>query len=90
MKFFSSYSLRSTFNIDLLYSGSTNPYLHRIGECVLESIAVDYAPNGWAAFEGGAPVQTRMTLQFKETTYLTKDDFKNFRGSGIKQGDKKV
>ena len=69
------FKIPSTFNIDLLYSGSTNPYLHRIGECVLESIAVDYAPNGWAAFEGGAPVQTRMTLQFKEIDIVDKTRF---------------
>ena len=42
--------------------------------CVLRDINVDYAPNGWAAFNDGYPIQTRLTLQFKETDIVTKDD----------------
>jgi hypothetical protein len=42
--------------------------------CVLKDINVDYAPNGWAAFSDGFPVQTRLTLQFKETDIVTKQD----------------
>gem|GEM_PF-4468066 len=43
-----------------------------IQECVLESVSVDYAPNGWSAFNDGYPVQTTLSLQFKETQILTK------------------
>lgn len=43
-------------------------------DCVLTNINVDYAPNGWAAFGDGHPVQTRMTLQFKEMDIVTKGD----------------
>ena len=54
---------------------------------MLESIDLNYAPNGFSAYEvpgenkpslgkTGMPVAIQMTLQFKETTYLTKEDFR--------------
>jgi len=65
----------STFNIEFLFEGSENPYLQRIGECVLENISVNYAPNGeWATFYDGSPTQTTLTLQFKETDIIEKKD----------------
>jgi hypothetical protein len=48
-----------------------------IQECVLESVDVDYAPNGWAAFNDGYGVQTTLSLKFKETQILTKDKVGN-------------
>ena len=33
---------------------------------------LDYAPNGWAAYNDGFPIQTRLTLQFKEMDIVTK------------------
>jgi hypothetical protein len=51
-------------------SGVENDRLYKVGDCVLEDISVDYAPNGWAAYSGGAPVQTRLTLSFKELDIL--------------------
>ena len=50
-----------------------NNRLYKVGNCVLEDINVDYAPNGWSAFPGGAPVQTRLTLSFKETEILDRN-----------------
>jgi len=60
------FKMPDTFNINFLYKGRVNENVHKIDECVLETINVDYAPVGWSAFDDGAPVQTRMTLQFKE------------------------
>ncbi|NBP03704.1 MAG: hypothetical protein EBU90_27125 [Proteobacteria bacterium] len=51
-------------------NGVENDRLYKVGDCVLEDISVDYAPNGWAAHTGGAPVQTRLTLSFKEIDIL--------------------
>ena len=34
---------------------------------------VDYAPNGWAAYSDGSPVEIRLTLQFKELDIVTKE-----------------
>jgi len=48
-----------------------------VNDCVLQSVQVDYAPQGWAAYQDGYPVQTHLTLQFKETTMITKNQFKN-------------
>jgi len=50
-----------------------------IQECVLTGVAVDYAPNGWAAYNDGYPVQTTLQLNFKETQILTKDKLPNRR-----------
>ena len=54
-----------------------NPNIPTIGRCILESIDVNYAPNGWSTYQDGYPVQTRLTLQFKETEMVTKEHFKN-------------
>ena len=55
-------------------AGSLNgAKLFTIGDCVLTNVNVDYAPNGWAAYSDGYPVQTRLTLQFKEMDIVTKD-----------------
>jgi hypothetical protein len=64
------------FKIDFLYKGKENPYVHRIGETVLENINVDYGPNGWATFNDGSPVQIKLTLQFKETVIVDKNKIK--------------
>ena len=56
-------------------SNANNAKLFKINDCVLEDVSVDYAPNGWAAYKDGYPVQTRLTLQFKELTMLTKEQF---------------
>jgi hypothetical protein len=61
------------FNIEFMYKGAINENVHKIGPSVLENINVDYAPNGWSAHNDGAPVQTRLTLQFKETIIVDKN-----------------
>jgi hypothetical protein len=73
----------SEFDIEFYYSGKVNPNLPKIGNCVLKSILVNYAPNGFSAYEvpgqnateggTGMPVAIQMTLQFQETNYLTKN-----------------
>ena len=60
------------FGIEFFYKNKMNENVHRIGKCVLENINVDYAPNGWSTFNDGSPVQTRLTLQFKEIEIIDK------------------
>ena len=60
------------FNIKFLYNGQENTNVHKITECVLKNVSVDYAPMGWATFDDGNPVQTRLTLQFQETEIVDK------------------
>lgn len=77
----------SEFDIKFYYGAGENPNIPKIQpKCVLETIDVNYAPNGWSAYEvpgeniatrgrTGMPTAIQLTLQFKETTYLTKRDF---------------
>jgi hypothetical protein len=76
----------SEFDIRFYYGGGQNPNIPKIATCVLTSIDVNYAPNGFSAYEipgenqpslgrTGMPVAITMNLQFTERTYLTKADF---------------
>ena len=80
-----SNTLNSALNstgLNVLTSGSTitggaPAKTFSVNDCFLTSVNVDYAPNGWAAYNDGYPVQTRLTLNFSETTTITKNQFKN-------------
>ena len=78
----------SEFDIKFYNSGKENPNIPQIATCVLVSLDINYAPNGWAAYETpgenepylgrtGMPVSIQATLQFQEMTYLTKADFRD-------------
>lgn len=67
------FGLPATFQMQLMYNNKENRYMQRIRESVLENVSVDYAPNGFATFNDGSPVQIRLTLQFKETSVLTRE-----------------
>lgn len=56
----------SAFTVKFLFNGKENTHLNKIKESVITSIDVNYSPNGWAAHDDGTPVQTTMTVQFKE------------------------
>jgi len=83
----------SEFDIRFYYAGSINPNIDSIGNCVLTSIDVNYAPNGFQAYEmpgqdsptwggTGMPVEIQLSLNFQETVILTKSDFQsNYSGS---------
>jgi len=60
------------FEIEFYHRGAQNQYLFKTKQCVLETIGLDYAPNGYASHYDGAPVETRLTLGFKETTIIDK------------------
>lgn len=50
--------------------------------CVLKSVNVDYAPNGWAAYNDGHPIQSRMVLVFEETQIVTKESYEGSMNKG--------
>ena len=56
----------SVFQISYLYNGQENPNINKVKTSVLTDVTVNYAPNGWSAHDDGSPVQTTMTLSFKE------------------------
>jgi len=70
-----TYTPPSEFDITFFYKGKENLAIPRINTCVLENIAVDYAPHSasrWVTFSNGHPVMCRMTLKFRETEVLSK------------------
>jgi hypothetical protein len=81
----------SEFELSFYYGGRPNPNLPGIGRCVLTNMSVNYAPNGWTAYEmfgendprlgrTGMPTAIQLTLDFKETVILTKKSM--VRGDG--------
>ena len=81
----------SEFDIKFYYAGSMNPNIPAMATTVLKQIDVNYTPNGWTAYEvpgenkpalgrTGMPVAIQMQLQFTETSFLTKSDFKSDNG----------
>ena len=52
---------------------NSNDYLFKTKNCVLTSIGVDYAPNGYATFKNGAPVETRLSLSFQEVEIMDRE-----------------
>ena len=68
-----------------------NPNIPKISTCVLTSLDIDYAPNGFTTYEipgqpmpskgqTGMPVAIRLSLEFKETEMLTKANFSREAG----------
>lgn len=57
----------SVFDVSFFFNGQPNHNLNPIRRSVITNINVDYAPNGWAALRNGAPVQTTLTISFRET-----------------------
>ena len=48
-----------------------NQFLFKTKKCVLEDISIDYTGGGsFATFEDGSPVETRMSVRFKETQII--------------------
>lgn len=73
--------LNSNHSLTDTISSGQKAKIFDIKECVITNVAVDYAPNGWAAFSDGYPVQTTMTLSMMETSIFTKADVKNSKVS---------
>jgi hypothetical protein len=64
------YKPPSIFDITFYSGGSKNDYLYKLGRSVLRNIQVNYAPNGWSAYETGAPVQVTLGLEFQEVELM--------------------
>ena len=63
----------ATFDLEFLFNGKRNENINRVAESVITSLDVNYAPNGWSTFTDGAPVQTTLTLNFKEIRLVDRD-----------------
>ena len=62
----------SVFEIEVFFQNGPNSWVNKFAVSALETIVVDYSPQGWVTHQDGSPVQTRMTLQFKEMDIMTK------------------
>lgn len=69
-------TIPNTFNIQYMYNGADNNFLHKIGECVLENFSVAYGGEKYATYNptanGAPPVETTITLAFKELDLVTR------------------
>jgi len=67
----------NTFDIKYMFVNRENHYLNKISTCVLESMNVAYGGDRYKTFDGnesGAPpVETTITLNFKEMELITKE-----------------
>ena len=69
----------NTFDIQYQYMGVSNEYLHHISTCILEDMSVTYGGDRYKTFnasskgDGAPPVETSITLQFKELELITRE-----------------
>ena len=68
----------ATFNIEYHYKGKQNTYLNRVSECFLENVQVSYGGDRYKTFdphnsEGAPPVETSVTLAFKEIEIMHRE-----------------
>lgn len=62
-----------SFNINFFYGNEENKNVHKVGECVLTNVDVNYAGGGqWSTFNDGSPTQINLTLDFTETVIIDK------------------
>ena len=66
-------NIPNTFDIEYMYAGQSKSNLHKIGECVLESMSVSYGGDRYKAYDNGMPVVTNLSLNFKELDLVTKE-----------------
>ena len=71
----------ATFDLDFLFNGAPNKYVNKVAESVITNLEVNYAPEGWSTHSDGSPVQTQLTLQFKEIRLIDRDG-----ASGVSKG----
>jgi hypothetical protein len=63
----------STFELKFKIGQKENTYIPKYGECVLDSMSVNYTPNGFAVYSTGVPVQTHLSLSFTEIVIVDRD-----------------
>jgi hypothetical protein len=63
----------SRFNLSFYKDGAINDNISKVAKSVIESIEVNYAPNGYVTHTDGAPVQTTLTLNFKEIELIDRE-----------------
>lgn len=70
----------SAVDIKFMFNNGENLKLNKVTRSVITSVDVNYAPNGWSAHRDGNPVQTTMTLGFKEIELLDRTKIQEMYG----------
>ena len=68
----------NTFDIEYMWNGAENQFLHRISTCFLESMDVTYGGDSYKTYagingDGAPPIETTMSLTFKEIELITRE-----------------
>ena len=67
----------NTFDIQYMYCGQSNNYLHNISTCVLNDLQVSYGGERYKTFDaeadGAPPVETSISLSFTEMELITRE-----------------
>ena len=67
----------SEFEIAYYFENSENKYFHKFKPSVLETMEVTYGGDNFSSFRSGNPTEINMSLTFRETEILTKQQIKN-------------
>ena len=78
------YDLPNVFKISFHNGNNPNPWLPQIGHCALTNVGVTYGGDKFTTYNRskGMPVQTDLTLQFKEMELLDRNSFVSSPGVG--------
>jgi hypothetical protein len=76
----------NTFKIQYIHrplgADKDHPYIGRIKECALQSLTVDYTPEGqYATFSDGVMVSYQMNMQFQELEPIFNSDYDGLDGT---------
>lgn len=63
----------SIFKPTFMFNGAINKNINQVAESVITNIVVDYAPQGFSSHSDGAPVQTTLTIDFRELELITRE-----------------
>lgn len=60
----------------------TNPYLPQLKYCVCTAVNTNFATKEWRSFQGGAPIEVSLQLDFEETELITEGDVRGSTSVG--------
>jgi hypothetical protein len=68
----------NTFDIEYMYNGQHNSYIHKISTCFLENVTVNYGGDRYTTHaydgkSGAPPTETTMTLNFREIETMSRE-----------------
>jgi hypothetical protein len=70
------------FNVKYKSGSSNHPFLNRFKTCALQSMSVNFTPDGtYTTYKDATPVHIQMTLQFQELTPIFREDYEEGEGA---------